>query len=214
MAHTHPPAHFRGCSSPDFSCFCREKRYLALIGVTSLILILELVGANITGSPSLWGDMWHVGGDNAPFFINLAVLILERRGVVGKRVSRIGNLVIFWMLVAVTAWILYRGVSHLVDPAAVESKEAIVFAIAGMIGNVVQLKFLAPLAGAHHHESSHEGPLSHVKSDLLSSGAVIAGNGLNWATGLSWFEGVATIVVSILVLRIALRLYTTIQNEK
>ena len=207
--------HFHQCVSRNVEeCWCADIRYGLLIVITSAIFLVEWKGSEYSGSTALWGDAWHVLGDNLPFIVGFASLIAARCGYNPYKVERGGAWLNALLLVVVALVVLYRGIEHLLHPESLSAPWiAIGIAIGGAAGNVLQRVVLGPLAAAHRHGHLHKSQMRHVVSDFLSSVAVIVGAFAYLMFGWIWADGAATLVVGFVIAKLALDLTRDIAHE-
>src|SRR6478736_5523804 len=131
--HDHAPAGIRGASN---------RRLLAIsLGITSVVLIVQVVGAILSGSLALFADAAHMFTDAAALVIALVASVVaarpanDRRTFGYQRAEVFGALVNGIILIALSVWVAVEGVQRLMNPGAVEVAGGfmLVVAIIGLI---------------------------------------------------------------------------------
>jgi cobalt-zinc-cadmium efflux system protein len=179
--------------------------------VTGVVLVVEIVGAWLTGSLALLADAGHMATDAGAVVLALGASYLaarpgsERSTFGYHRVEVMAALANAVVLLGVCAYLGYAGIARLVEPAEVEGAGMVGFALVGLLANAVALVILS--RGANGERSLNlRGALNEVVADLLGSVlAVLAG-----AVIVLWdwhrADPVASLVIAVMVLPRALLL--------
>lgn len=179
------------------------------LGVTGVFVVAEVVGGLLSNSVALLADAGHMLTDAGALGLSLFVAWFSRKPATSKRTY--GHL--RWEILAaflngatllmLSAWILIESVARLRTPEPVGGMLMLGIAVAGLVANGLS----AWLLHAHQdHSLNLRGAYLHVLSDLLGSVAVIlAAVAVQWF-GWAWADPVASIAVTLLIIRGAWRL--------
>ena len=158
-----------------------NRRPLVLaLGITLSFLVVETVGAVLTGSLALLADAGHMLTDVAALALALfATWLAARPATLGRsfgyfRAEILAALLNSTTLVLVSLYIFWEAFQRLGDPPHIDSGPMLVVAIAGLGANVASAWVLAR-GGGHQHDLNTRGAFLHVIGDMLGSvGAIIA----------------------------------------
>jgi cation diffusion facilitator family transporter len=198
----------------------RERRVLAAVVLTLVIMTAEIVVGWWSGSIALLADGVHMGTHALALGIALAGYVIARRYSADRRFSfgtgKVQELAGFAsaVLLGVTAVaIAVQSIERLLAPQTIRYTEALIAAVIGLVANLVSYAILrgAGASGGHSHRHDHEhghhdhedsnlrGALLHVLADALTSvgaiGALLAGLYLGW----SWLDPVVAIAAAIVI---------------
>ena len=128
-----------------------NRRLLAIsLAITSLVMVVQVVGAALSGSLALLADAAHMFTDAAALVIALVATSVaarpanDRRTFGYQRAEVFGALVNGVILVVLSAWVAVEGVQRLLDPGDVEVAGGLMLAVAvaGLIANAVAMWLL------------------------------------------------------------------------
>ena len=200
--HNHPHVH-----APDDRLAVGRLR-LALI-FTAAFLVAEVLGGLVTNSLALLADAGHMLTDVGALALSLFVVWFSRQPASPAKTygylrwEVLAALINGAALLAISAAILWEAVARLRTPEAVASGWMLAVALGGLAVNAASAWVLHP---AHSHSLNARGAYLHVLGDLLGSlGTVVAAIILR-TTGWLAADPVASIVVTLLVVRSAWRL--------
>jgi cobalt-zinc-cadmium efflux system protein len=177
-------------------------KLLLSIGVTGLIMIIEVIGGYLSHSIALLSDAGHMFTHLFALLISyLAIRMVSFKPSMYRtfglyRVEVIASLVNSVFLFGVTSLIVYESVERIVSPQEIASVEMLVVALIGLVANVVTLFILE---GAHHHDRNIRSAVMHMVADLLSSVAVVIGAIIIHFTKWTFIDPLAGILISILI---------------
>lgn len=167
----------------------RNKRQLTIVfGFTSAYLVVEVVGAILTGSLALLADAAHMLTDVGGLGLALFAIRFAERPATPERtygyyrveiLSAVANALV---LLGISAYILYEAYQRFRNPPAVESLGMLAVASVGLVVNLVGMKLLR---GGSTESLNLKGAYFEVLSDMLSSVGVIAAGVIMWAT--EWY---------------------------
>ncbi len=151
-------------------------RLVLVLLLTVGVLVVELVGAAISGSLALLADAGHMLTDAAGLTLAVAAALLARRPATPERTwgyhraEVLGAAAQAAVLLAVGVWILVEGVGRLIDPHDVESTPMLVFGAVGLAANLVGLGLLH---GHRDYNMNVRAAFLEVLTDAVGSVAVI-----------------------------------------
>lgn len=150
-------------------------RLVLVIVLTAIMLLVEVVGAFLSGSLALLSDAGHLMTDLLALVLSLmairfAALPANHRKTYGyHRLEILTALVNGAFLILLSGGILVQAVRRVVDPRPVDSGIMLAVALAGLIVNLVGVAVLARCRGS----LNVRGARMHVMGDALSSLGVL-----------------------------------------
>lgn len=178
-------------------------RLVAVIILTTAILVAEIVGAFWSGSLALLADAGHMATDSVGLVMAGLALWWGRRKATQlatygfSRAEVIASALNALLVMAIAVWIVFAAVRRIHDPAELSAEVMLVVATIGLLANLLAMLVL--------HKPSQDslnikGAYLHIVSDMLSSIGVIFASAVVWVTG--W--GGVDIAVSVLILAVLL----------
>ena len=195
-AHGH--SHSHGTGPAD-----HRGRLGIVLAITATILVVEVVGAAVTGSLALLADAGHMLTDAAGLVVALAASWLMRRPATSRRTWGYVRAEVLAataqaaVLLAVGAYILVEGVRRLFEPPEVASGLMVVFGVVGLAGNLVSLLVL--LTGRDANLNLRAAFLE-VANDALGSLAVLVAALVIATTGWTRADALVSILIAALIL--------------
>ena len=187
-----------------------RKRLSIAIAIIATVLVVEVVGALLSGSLSLFADAGHMLSDLTGLLVALTATIVaarpatDRRTFGNRRAEVFGALVNGGILLVVVIAIVVEAVQRLVEPAAeVQGSLMLGVAIIGAIANVAALRVLS--AGAKE-SINLRGAYLEVLGDLFGSAAVAIAAVVILVTGFERADAIASLVIAALIIPRALSL--------
>ncbi|MBK7625184.1 MAG: cation transporter [Kineosporiaceae bacterium] len=178
-------------------------RLLIVLAITTTVLVAELVGAWITGSLALLADAGHMSTDVAGILLAVLAITFASRPATAERTFGYYRLEILAavvnavLLFGVALYILIEAWTRWVQEPQVEGRAMLVFAVVGLLANIVGLLVLH--AGSQD-SLNVRGAYLEVLGDTLGSIAVIAAAAVIAVTGWVRADVVASVVVSLMIL--------------
>jgi cobalt-zinc-cadmium efflux system protein len=199
-----PARHNEGVGQEHSTATGAHRSRLVVALVLALgVLVIQVVGAWLSGSLALLADAGHVLADAGGIALALVAITLARRPPSSRRTFGWQRLEILaaasnaLLLFGVAAFVLVEGVRRLSDPPAVESASMLAVAVVGLAANAVAL---AVLHRGQRESLNVRGAYLEVMADLLGSVAVVVAAILILATGWQAADPVASIVIGLFIL--------------
>lgn len=176
-----------------------RRRLLAVLAVTGVVMIAELVAAAFSGSLALAADAGHLFTDVAAIGTALTAMTIAERRTSARSTFGLFRLEIFAaavnavVLLGVAALVVWVAVRRLDDPPDVASGWMILVAGLGLVANAVSLRWLH--AGQRSSLAVRSVYLE-VLGDLLGSAAVVVAGLVIAMTGETIADPIASLVVA------------------
>jgi cobalt-zinc-cadmium efflux system protein len=192
----HPRAHAAGRAED-------RRRLKIVLVVTGSMIVVQVVGAVLSGSLALLADAGHMVTDAAAVGLALSASYVamlppsSRRTYGFHRAEILAALVNAVVLLVVCTFLIWSGIRRLVEPVAIEGDLMLAFATVGLIANAVSLTILA-----RRKDSSlnMRGAYLEVLSDLLGSVAVVVAAVVVLTTGFLRADSIATLLIAAMIL--------------
>lgn len=186
-----------------------RRRLVIAFGITAGVVLVQVVGAIVTGSLALLVDAAHMLTDAGGLLIALLAARLMQRPASSTRTwgmaraEVLGATLQAAVLLGVGLYVLIEGVQRLADPPDIAPLELIVFGAIGLVANLVAI---AMLAGGRTRNLNMRAAFLEVMADTLGSVAVIAAAVVIALTGWLQADAVAAIVIGALIVPRSLHL--------
>lgn len=180
-----------------------RKRLLIVLGITSTVLVAELIGSAVTGSLALLADAGHMFTDVAGLLLAVLAVTFASRPATPQRTFGYYRLEILAavvnavLLFGVAVFILIEAWQRWTNPPEVEGGPMLAFATVGLVANIIGLLVLR--SGAKE-SLNVKGAYLEVLGDLLGSVAVIAAAAVIALTGWLRADVVASVAVALMIL--------------
>jgi cobalt-zinc-cadmium efflux system protein len=178
-------------------------RLAAVFAVTVVVLVVELVGAALSGSLALLADAGHVLADGAGVGLALLAIRFAARPATPQRTFGYYRLEILAavvnavLLFGVAGFVLVEAWRRLTEPPAVASGLMLAVAAVGLVANAVSLWLLRD---GQRHSLNLRGAYLEVWGDLLGSVAVLAAAAVIVLTGFQAADPIASAVIAVAIL--------------
>ena len=179
-----------------------RTRLAIALGITSVVLVAEVIGAIVTGSLALLVDAAHMLTDAGGLTIALIAATLAGRPATSKRTwgfarsEVLGATAQAAVLLAVGIFVVVEAVQRLFDPPEIESGLLLVFGVIGLLGNVASIVILASQRG---NNLNMRAAFLEVVNDALGSVAVIVAAIVITLTGFQFADAIAAILIGALI---------------
>ncbi|MDQ1646724.1 MAG: cobalt-zinc-cadmium efflux system protein, partial [Cryptosporangiaceae bacterium] len=180
-----------------------RKQLAIVLGISSTILVVEVIGAILSGSLALLADAGHMLTDVAGLSLALVAAVLAGRPATPERTWGYRRAEVLAaaaqaaVLLAVGVFVLVEGIRRLIEPPEVSSGVMIVFGLVGLAGNAVSILLLMRIQAGNLNTQA---ALLEVVNDALGAGAVLAAAVVIALTGWLRADAVASILIGVLIL--------------
>jgi len=196
--------------SHDHGHSANRNRLLIAIGIVAAVLVVEVVGAVLSGSLSLLADAGHMLSDLAGLVIALIATIVAARPATDRqtfgyrRAEVFGALINGLILVAVAVTVTVGAIGRLVGgEPEVHSIPMLIVASIGLVANLGALLLLRPAAG---RSINMRGAYLEVLGDLVGSATVIVAAVVILTTGFVAADAIASLLIAVLIVPRAISL--------
>jgi cobalt-zinc-cadmium efflux system protein len=203
-AHGHPHGQAQGDPHGHASDRAADRRRLRLVlVVTAATIVVEVVGAVLSGSLALLADAGHMVMDAAAVGLALSASYVAtmaptaRRTYGYHRAEILAALVNAVVLLVICSYLVWSGVRRLLQPEPVAAEVMLGFALVGLAANALSLGILARRKDA---SLNMRGAYLEVLSDLVGSVAVVGAGIVILATGYLRADAVASLLIAVLIL--------------
>lgn len=179
----------------------RRLRWVLL--VTGSVVVVEAVGAWVSGSLALLADAGHMLTDAAGIVIALSASLIATRPVSPRRTFGYHRAEIFaavlnaLVLLGVCGYLAYAGTRRLFDPTDVDAGQMLAFAVVGLAANALSLVLLTSRREA---SLNMKGAYLEVLSDAIGSVLAILAGVLIATTDFLRADPIASLVIAAMVL--------------
>jgi cobalt-zinc-cadmium efflux system protein len=181
-----------------------RTRLTLVIAIVACVLVVEVIGAWLTGSLALLADAGHMFSDLAGLVIALAATVVAARPATDRqtfgfqRAEVFGALINGLILLVVAVFVVVGAASRLLssDAGEVSGGPMLVVAVIGLIGNSASLVLLRPAVG---HSINMRGAYLEVLGDALGSFAVIVASVIILTTGFTQADALASLLIAAMI---------------
>jgi len=180
-----------------------RKRLRWVLLVTGTVLVVEVVGAWITGSLALLADAGHMATDAGAVVLALgASYVAARPGSARStfgyhRVEVVAALVNAVVLLGVCGYLAWTGIGRLSDPPDVDGAGLVGFAVVGLLANAASLSLLR---GGDSSSLNLRGAINEVFADMLGSVLAIAAGVAIWVADWQYADPIASLLIAAMIL--------------
>lgn len=182
-----------------------NRRLLAVsLSITATVMVVQIVGAMISGSLALLADAVHMFTDAAALVIALIASMVAARPATDRntfgfqRAEVFGALINAIILIVLSVWVAVEGFKRLLDPGDVEIAGGfmLIVAILGLIANAVAMWLLS---SAQRTSINVRGAYLEVLGDLIGSVAVIVAAIVIVTTGWVQADAIASLAIAAMI---------------
>ncbi len=198
-----------------------ESRTLIVIGITSIMMVVELSSGVLFGSMALLADGLHMASHAVALSITAFAYVYARRNARNSqysfgtgKVNALGGFTGAVLLAVFAIFMGFESILRLLNPVEIVFNQAIVVAVLGLLVNGVSVFILGVddhghdhqhhghhHADHHHHDHNLKAAYLHVMADALTSVLAIIALLAAKYFGLVWMDPIMGIVGAILVAR-------------
>ena len=174
-----------------------------VLAISTAILLVEVVGAALSGSLALLADAGHMLTDVAGLSLALGAAVLAGRPATDartwgyRRAEVLAAAAQAAVLLAVGVFVLVQGVRRLADPPPVASGVMVVFGLVGLLGNAVSILLLMRVQAGNLNTRA---ALLEVINDALGALAVLVAAAVIAYTGWARADAVASLLIGVMIL--------------
>jgi cobalt-zinc-cadmium efflux system protein len=178
-----------------------RRRLSIAIGIVASVLLVEVIGAWLTGSLALLADAGHMLSDLFGLSVALVATVVAARPPTDRatfgfqRAEVFGALINGLILIGVASVVSALAIARLISPSGAEvlGTPMLVVAIIGLAANVVAMVLLRPAAAG---SINMRGAYLEVLGDALGSLAVIVAAVIILTTGFAQADAIASLVIA------------------
>ncbi|WP_099331702.1 cation diffusion facilitator family transporter [Actinomyces minihominis] len=195
-------SHPHGHSHSHASAATSRTRLAWALGVTSIILVVEVVGAIWSGSLALLADAGHMATDSIGLAIALFAAHLMTRPPSDKwtwgfaRIETLAAGLQAGLLIVLCIFIGWEAVGRLSNPTVVESGPMLWVGVIGLVANIFAMGILF---GGRKSSLNMKAAFLEVSADALGSIAVIIAALVLMLTGWPYADSVASLLIAVMI---------------
>ncbi|MDO8646741.1 MAG: cation diffusion facilitator family transporter [Candidatus Planktophila sp.] len=184
-------------------------RLTIAFGITTTILLAEVVGAILTGSLALLIDAAHMLTDAGGLLLALYTANLVTRPANSRRTWGYGRAEVLsaiaqaTILLGMGIFVFVEGVKRLINPPEIASGSLAIFGIIGLVGNFASIMVLTKARAANFNMRA---AFLETVNDALGSAAVIIAAVIIAMTGWTRADAVVAMLIGVLILPRTLKL--------
>ena len=177
------------------------KKILVAFILNLCFSCFEFIGGFLTGSVAILSDSVHDFGDAVSIGLSYALEKKSKKHIDAiytygyARYSAIGSLITTMVLIFGSLFMIIEAIERLISPITIDSGKMILFAIVGVIVNTV-----AAIITIGKESDNQKAVNLHMIEDVLGWIVVLIGALVMQFTGLTIFDPILSIVVSIFIL--------------
>jgi cobalt-zinc-cadmium efflux system protein len=193
----------------DHGSHANRRRLSIAIGIVAITVVVEIVGALLSGSLALLADSGHMLSDLLGLVVALVATIIAARPASDRqtfgyqRAEVFGALINGIILTVVAIGVAIQGVTRLFQPSEVTPAPLLIVAGIGLLANVATLLVLR---GGSTTSINLRGAYLEVLGDLFGSLAAIAAGIVILTTGFAQADALASLVIAALIVPRAISL--------
>ncbi|MDR6865466.1 cobalt-zinc-cadmium efflux system protein [Microbacterium resistens] len=182
-----------------------NRRLLAIsLSITATVMLVQIVGAVLSGSLALLADAAHMFTDSSALVIALIASAVaarpadDRRTFGYQRAEVFGALINAIILIVLSVSVAVQGVQRLLDPGDVEVAGPLMLTVAviGMLANAASMWLLS---AAQRKSINVRGAYLEVMGDLIGSVMVIVAAIVIVVTGWMPADAIASLVIAAMI---------------
>lgn len=198
MGHDH--SHSHGISATGTGK--HRKRLIAVLSITLAVVLIQVIGAVISGSLALLADAGHMLSDAAGVFIALLAAWIatrpasDQRTYGYQRAEVLAALANALVLIVISVVIFTEAIRRIGSAPDVQTDVMLWAAVLGAVANLVSLLILR---GAQKESLNVRGAYLEVLGDLLGSFAVIIAAVVIMVTGFQTADTIASMLIAVMI---------------
>ena len=206
------PGHGHGHGDGHVHVTATGRHKGALAGTLVIALLTfaaQAIGAAVSGSLALFADAGHVLADSGGVALALLATVLASRPPTGQRTFGWARAEILaaavngLALAGIGVYVLVEGIRRLIEPSSVAPGGMAVFALIGLVGNLVGV---ALLFRAREASLNMRGAFLEVVTDALTSVGVLVAAAVIALTGFLRADALVSVLIGLVILPRAAKL--------
>ncbi|MFI6283967.1 cation diffusion facilitator family transporter [Streptomyces sp. NPDC051018] len=201
--HGHAHGHSHGGPPPTGTAAAAYKgRLRVALSITLGVMVLEIVGGIVTGSLALVADAAHMATDGIGLAMALLAIHFANRPPSTNRTFGLARAEILaalancLLLLGVGGYVLFEAVERFITPTETRGGLTIVFALVGLVANVISLSLLMR---GQKESLNVRGAYLEVLNDALGSVAVLISAIIILTTGWQAADPIASLVIGLMI---------------
>lgn len=192
-----------------------RKPLTIVLCLSVLILVIEVIGAILSGSLSLLADAGHVLTDNVGLILALVGANLMRRPATPERTWGFRRMEVLaaagqaLLLLAVGVFVLVEAIRRFFEPEVINPTIMVTFASIALVGNIAALLVMSKVQNGNLNTKA---ALLEVINDALGAVAVIVASVLIMTTGWIYADAVVSVAIAGLIMPRSWRLLASTLN--
>ncbi|MGW6569583.1 cation diffusion facilitator family transporter [Streptomyces sp. NPDC054975] len=203
MGAGHDHGHSHGGPPPTGTAAAAYRGRLRIaLAITLSVMVVEIIGGVLADSLALIADATHMATDA----VGLAMALLaihfanrpptENRTYGFARAEILAALANCLLLLGAGGYVLYEAVQRFIEPAETKGGLAIMFALVGLVANMISLSLLVR---GQKESLNVRGAYLEVLADALGSVTVLVAAGIILATGWQYADPIASILIGLMI---------------
>ncbi|MEU0391513.1 cation diffusion facilitator family transporter [Streptomyces sp. NPDC006208] len=210
MGAGHDHGHAHGGRPPTGTAAAAYKGRLRIaLAITLGVMVLEIVGGVLADSLALIADAAHMATDAVGLAMALLAIHFAGRPATANRTFGYARAEILaalancLLLLVVGGYLLFEAVDRFINPADTRGGLTVVFALVGLVANMVSLSLLVR---GQKESLNVRGAYLEVLADTLGSLTVLVSAAIIIATGWQAADPIASLVIGLMIVPRTLKL--------
>ncbi len=180
-----------------------QKKLVFSLGITSIVMILEIIGGYLTNSMALLSDAGHMFTHVFALLIGLVAILIARKPPCHHRtfgLYRAEVLAAFvngLLLLVIVGIIFYEAILRLLNPVEILGLEMLLIAFIGLAVNIISILILR---GAHKDDLNIRSIFYHMFADAISSVGIVIAAIIIMFTDWTFVDPFVSIGISLIIL--------------
>ncbi|MDJ0465662.1 cation diffusion facilitator family transporter [Streptomyces sp. H27-C3] len=202
MGAGHDHGHTHGPPPTGTAAAAYKGRLRIALGITLAVMTVEIIGGLVSNSLALVADAAHMATDALGLAMALLAIHFANRPASKNatfgyaRAEILAALANCLLLLGVGGFLLFEAVERFITPAETKSGTAIVFALIGLVANMISLSLLVK---GQKDSLNVRGAFLEVVADTLGSVTVLISAGIIMATGWQAADPIASLLIGLMI---------------
>ncbi len=201
--------HIADCTQLPRGPAARLPRLWAVLGLTTIFMVVEAVGGWLSGSLALLADAGHMLTDVGALGLSLLTAWIAQRPADASKTygylrwEILAALINGAALFGIAGWVVVEAVQRIQQPEPIRTGLFLGVAAAGLVVNLISLQMLH---GVREGSLNTRAAYLHIMGDALGSIGALAAAGIVALTGWTVADPIVSVLLSLLILVGAWRL--------